>query len=438
MGGGSRRGPSPLRFLSLRDVLTSHIDDIADQRQAAKVTYVLRDCYLSGFAMFYLQDPSLLEFQRRFQQTIQSNNLSTVFGVQQIPADSQLRELIDGHPYEPLLGVYAQWLHRLRQARLLERYQFLDRHYLITIDGSGYFGSEHICCSKCLRKQRKDGSVHYSHQILQATLVHPEMKQVIPLAPEFIRNTDGTTVQDCETKAGKRLLGKIRGSHRQLPAIIVADSLYSNQPFIEELIGKRFSFILGAKPSDHKSLYQDIEGMRRGKLLDQVQYTDPRGRTHHYEWVNELALNGRADSLQVNFLEYRLIRGGKTTYHGAWVTDLPIDAKNVQPIVRAARSRWKIENEGFNTLKNHGYHLEHNFGHGNQNLAEAFFVLNLLAFFVHQIFELVDRLYQQARAGFSARREFWNAIRGAFALLLFESWDQLLARMNSPPLPAFG
>ena len=110
----------------------------------------------------------------------------------------------------------------------------------------------------------------------------------------------------------------------------------------------------------------------------------------------------------------------------------------MQPIVRAARSRWKIENEGFNTLKNHGYHLEHNFGHGNQNLAEAFFVLNLLAFFAHQIFELVDRLYQQARAGFSARREFCNAIRGAFALLLFESWDQVLARMNSPPLPAFG
>ena len=170
--------------------------------------------------------------------------------------------------------------------------------------------------------------------------------------------------------------------------------------------------------------------MRRGKLLDQVQYTDPRGRTHHYEWVNELALNGRADSLQVNFLEYRLIRGGKTTYHGAWVTDLPIDAKNVQPIVRAARSRWKIENEGFNTLKNHGYHLEHNFGHGNQNLAEAFFA--------HQIFELVDRLYQQARARFSSRRQFWNVIRGAFARLLFESWDQVLARMNSPPLPSFG
>ena len=120
------------------------------------------------------------------------------------------------------------------------------------------------------------------------------------------------------------------------------------------------------------------------------------------------------------------------------MTDLPIDAHNVQQIVRAGRSRWKIENEGFNTLKNHGYHLEHNFGHGKHNLSETFFVLNLLAFFHHQIFELVDRLYQQARARFSYRREFWNVIRGAFALLLFESWDQVLAPMNSPPFPSFG
>ena len=65
-----------------------HIDLIVDQRQTAKITHTLRDCYLSGFALFYLQDPWLLEMQRRFQRTIQSNNLSTVFGVEQISADS--------------------------------------------------------------------------------------------------------------------------------------------------------------------------------------------------------------------------------------------------------------------------------------------------------------------------------------------------------------
>ena len=119
------------------------------------------------------------------------------------------------------------------------------------------------------------------------------------------------------------------------------------------------------------------------------------------------------------------------------MSDIEISEKNVEQLVRGARARWKIENEGFNTLKNQGYHLEHNFGHGKQYLSEAFFMLNILAYFMHQIFELVDELYQQARAGFSARREYWNAMRAIFRLVIFESWDQVLQKMNSPPQPIF-
>ena len=92
-----------------------------------------------------------------------------------------------------------------------------------------------------------------------------------------------------------------------------------------------------------------------------------------------------------------------------------------------------IENEAFNTLKNQGYHLKHNFGHGDRHLSEALFVLNLLAFFMHQIFELVDGLYQRVRTFFSSRRAFWDEVRSAFRLFLFTSWDQVLVRMNSPP-----
>ena len=77
----------------------------------------------------------------------------------------------------------------------------------------------------------------------------------------------------------------------------------------------------------------------------------------------------------------------------------------------------------------------HNFGHGDQHLSEAFFVLNLIAFFIHQIFELVDGLYQRVRTFFSSRRAFWDEVRSAFRLFLFTSWDQVLVRMNSPPQP---
>ena len=64
-------------------------------------------------------------------------------------------------------------------------------------------------------------------------------------------------------------------------------------------------------------------------------------------------------------------------------------------------------------------------------------MLNLLAFLVHQIQELVDEWYIKARGRFSARVEFWNAVRASFRLLLFQSWDQVLQRLTGPPLSAF-
>ena len=130
------------------------------------------------------------------------------------------------------------------------------------------------------------------------------------------------------------------------------------------------------------------------------------------------------------------LRPGRfSAYAIVTATGTPHPALGRATQLRAARARWKIENEGFNTLKNQGYHLEHNFGHGDQHLSEALFTLNLLAFFMHQIFELVDGLYQRVRTFFSSRRAFWDEVRSAFRLFLFTSWDQVLVRMNSPPQP---
>ncbi len=127
---------------------------------------------------------------------------------------------------------------------------------------------------------------------------------------------------------------------------------------------------------------------------------DLHGVRRQYEWVSEVPLTGKADSPLVNFIQFQIVKRGKVTYRNAWVTDLEPSGDNIVHLVRAARARWKIENEGFNTLKNQGYHLEHNFGHGDEHLSEALFVLNLLAFFLHQMFELVDGLYQRVRTLF--------------------------------------
>ena len=437
MARGLRRGPVLLRFRSLVDSVAHYVAGIVDTRQRSKVRYTLRDCYLSALALFFVQDASLLQFQRRFQRKFQANNLSATFGVRKIPVDSQFRDLLDRHDYQPIMPCFADWIARLQRAKWLQHYQLFDARYLITLDGSRYFSSESVQCERCLTTTSRD-ITSYHHDILQAAIVHPDKRQVLPLAPEFVRNSDGKggkyRKQDCELKAGYRMLGRLRADYPRMAAIIVADSLYSKQPFVERLRAARFSFLLVAKPGDHPSLYQDVAGLRRGNLLNR-HHTVHRGERREYEWVTELPLNGNPNSPRINFIQFRIIKNGKPTYHNAWVTDLVPTTDNIVQLVRAARARWKIENEGFNTLKNHGYHLEHNFGHGHQHLSEAFFVLNLLAFLMHQIFDLVDGLYQRVRTFFSSRRAFWDEVRSAFRLFLFTSWDQVLVRMNSPPQP---
>ena len=437
MARGLRRGPVLLRFRSLVDSVARYVDGIVDTRQLSKVRYSLRDCFLSGLALFFVQDSSLLQFQRRFRRKFQADNLYSTFGVSRIPCDSQFRDLIDRHDHQPILPCFADFIGRLQRFKWLQHYQIFDARYLITLDGSRYFSSELVNCEHCLTTT-KAGITRYHHDILQAAIVRPGKPEVLPLAPEFIRNSDGRggkyDKQDCEINAGYRMLERLRCDYPRMAAIIVADSLYSKQPFVEELTAKRFSFLLVAKPGDHKSLYENVDGLRCGNLLDR-HHTVHRGERYVYEWVTELPLNGKPDSPLINFIQFQIIEDGEVTYRNAWVTDLVPTTDNIVQLVRAARARWKIENETFNTLKNQGYHLKHNFGHGDQHLAEAFFTLNLLAFFMHQIFQLVDGLYQRVRTLFSSRRAFWDEVRSAFRLFLFTSWDQVLVRMNSPPQP---
>jgi len=421
-----------LSFNALRKTLSARLESISDCRQAAKISHSIHDVFMSGYAMMYFQDPSVLQFQQRLEDEIHNNNLRTLFQVQTIPKDSQMRDVMDEVDSLELEPVFEDWFGALQRGKHLEQYRFLGDSYLISFDGSGYFSSDKICCPGCLRKEGKSGKVRYEHQIVQAALMHPDMRQVIPLAPEAVRNTDGFKKQDCETEAGKRLLKKIRKSHPRLKIILVADSLHSKQPLIEEAKAAGMRYILVAKPDDHKILMEWVNEQRQLKEVSRVEVKDLRGRLHVYEWINEVPLNGSKETIVTNYFEYWLIDKNKVTYHNSWVTDIPISPDNVKDLVRGGRCRWKIENEVFNTLKNHGYHIEHNYGHGKKNLSMNFFLLNLLAFFMHQIFELTDALYQECRKKFGSKRNLWNHLRAYINILIFPDWEYFLRRALKP------
>jgi hypothetical protein len=421
-----------LSFNSLRKIISQRVLQIEDPRQEAKISHEIHDCCLSAFAMMYFQDPSMLEFQTRLQDRLHSNNLKTLFDVHSIPKATQLRDVVDIIGSESLDPIFSDYFRSLQRAKQLEKFQFLNGMYLMPVDGTQYFSSKTISCPGCLTKKHKNGDTTYSHQVLGVSIVHPDMPQIIPLAPEPIQNIDGSSKQDCERNAGKRLLNKIRTTHPKLKIIITGDGLYSNQPFIDALKKNRMSFILVAKPGDHKFLFNCLSIIKQLKKINTLEFLDSKGRRHLYEWVNDIALNRTEQAGNVNFFEYTIISNDKISFHCTWVTDIPINEANVKMLVKGGRARWKIENENFNTLKNLGYHAEHNFGHGQEHASFNFFLFILIAFFMHQILELSDPLFQQCRAKFSARKEYWNQLRCTIRILVFSNWEHLLKFIISP------
>jgi hypothetical protein len=422
-----------LSFSALIEAFSTKIENISDNREKSKVKYSMHNVLMSAFAMMFFQNSSLLEFQRKMETSYHMNNLKSLFNVDAIPKDNQIRNVLDEMDSSEIEPIFNEYFYLLQRGKYLDKYRFLNNSYLISIDGSEYFGSDKICCTGCLKKEDKKGNVSYSHQIMQAVLMHPDMKQIIPLIPEEIRNTDGDKKQDCEISAGKRLITNIRKAHPKLKMIIVADSLHSKQPFMEHAKAQGMSYILTAKEGDHKLLIEWINEQRLLNEVTRLEVKDSKGRTHVYEWINKVPLNGNKKTILVNYFEYWIMDKGKKTYHNSWVTDIEIDKDNIRDMVRGGRSRWKIENETFNTLKNHGYHIEHNFGHGKKHLSMNFFLLNLLAFFIHQILELSDELYQQCRKTYGSKRNLWEYLRILNSTIIFNDWETFLSYLIKPP-----
>lgn len=122
----------------------------------------------------------------------------------------------------------------------------------------------------------------------------------------------------------------------------------------------------------------------------------------------------------------------------SFVTDLPVDRDTVAELAACGRARWKIENESFNTLKNQGYNLEHNFGHGRQNLSAVLTTLNLLAFACHTVCDLAVPLWRAAADKIGTRKRFFEHLRSITVFLVFPSWRDILetlAFIKAPPRP---
>jgi hypothetical protein len=398
-----------LHFDALIRLVRERFEKIPDSRRCP--LYSLPDTLMAGLAMFSLKDPSLLAFQSR----VRDGNLASIFGLKVIPSDSQEREVLDEVDSPHLRPLFTDIFRQSQRGKVLEDYLYLEGCYLIALDGVEYFGSKTVHCDHCMTRNHKNGEVSYYHQLLGAVIVHPDISCVIPLCPEPIQRQDGATKNDCERNAARRWLTQFRREHPHLPVIITEDGLSSNGPHIQDLKDADCHFILGVKPGDHAYLFEQLAERAEVGDVKTWEVTDPKTKiSQSYLCVNGVSLNETHEDLLVDVLHYVEVDADGVEHKWTWVTDLELTVEKAPKVMRGGRSRWKVENETFNTLKNQGYHFEHNYGHGYKNLCVNFAMLMMLAFLIDQIQQRSNKLFEKAREKTGSKKSLWEAIRHLF------------------------
>ena len=419
-----------LSFSAIRNMIAENLAMIKDKR-AANSSNTIVDVMLSGLACMYYQSPSLLEFQRKMEKKEQRNNLRSMFTVQSLPTDQGMRNIIDQIDSETAFRpIFKELFNKLQRGKHLEQYQTLPGKYLLNVDGTQYYSSDKVDCQRCLVRGTKNKQYN-CHQVLQGAIVKAGLRQVIPVMPEEIRAQDGEIKEDCETNAFKRFLAKFRKDHDKLGVIINADALYATTPIITTIADHKANYIFKIEKANHKTLINNVASGIKSK----IETLSLRKNKLIIQWVNDVELFS-STKVRTNYMEaWELVpqKDGtnKSQYYGKWITDLEITSNNARTLIDAARARWKIENECFNSLKNHGYNIEHNYGHGSNNLCYNFYNFTLLAFTMHQMHQLTDKLFQEMRSRFGRLGSLWEEIRTMvhrFYFLSIEALWELLAK----------
>lgn len=414
---------------------------LPDPRKGKNTMYSMKDVMMSAFSVFFLQNPSFLAHQVMMQNIKKRNNAKSLFGIQEIPSDNQIRNILDSVSPDNLNHVFTYAQDLLRRMGCFEKAGNPNSlrsslgDLLVALDGTWYCASNEIACAKCLTKKESAGKTIYYHSVILPVIVTPGQKRAIPLQPEYIQPQDGQEKQDCETNGAKRWINGLGKEIAPLGITILGDDLYSRQPMIETIVANQLHYILVCKPESHGTVYEWIDHLESGvdiKTHVVSQWNGKYREIRTYRYTTDVPLRDSTDTLKTNWCEITITRAkdGKQIYHNTFITNHKITLETIEAIVVAGRTRWKVENECNNTLKTKGYCLEHNYGHGKKYLVSLLCGLTLIAFLFHTLLEMRSEIYQHIRTELPTRITFFNDLRALTYYTFFDSWESLFEFMK--------
>jgi len=334
----------------------------------------------SAILIFLLGLKSRRQFRFESQPPAFVANLNALAGsrVETAPHDDTVVYYLKRVPPEHFQRLPVYVLRRLIRMKALDRWR-LQGAFLVAIDGTGQFFFRKRHCSRCLTQTGRDGRTVYFHNVLEAKLVTPT-GLAFSIATEFIENAQPhADKQDCELKAFPRLAEKLKADFPRLPIILLGDTLYACKPVFDICGKNRWHFIFSFNPGRLPAFFAEFEALR--DLATNNRVTNRKGKVvQHFAWVNDLEYEGH----NLSAFECREQQPDSEHYF-AWISDIRMGCRSVVTTSnQGGRLRWKIENEGFNIQKNHGYELEHAYC-SEESAVKSLYSLVQLAHAINQL-----------------------------------------------------
>lgn len=399
--------------------LYNRLEAITDPRTRRE--YTMTEILLGGLFLFICKQGSRNSMNNdRADETFRAN-YRTLFG-KELPhmdtVDAVLREL----NVEELERLKAALVSVLIEKKVFTGMRLLGKYHRVAVDATGVMTVRKGHCSHCLHKTTQSGATTYFHNLLEAKLVTPN-GFAISLASEWIENPDDYNKQDSEQKAFGRLAAKLRELYPRLPIVILADGLYPNAPFFTTCKTHDFRFITTLKDGSLKLLWEEIDLERLMHPGNTRKVSHPqKKREQTHSWLSGLEHRGHPLSW-VECVE----ESGTERKRFVYVTDIEASFDNVIELAASGRMRFKIENEGFNELKNRGYELSHKYSRGSLEALKNYVCLMHMAHFMNQLYLLSSKA-RELLTGKMTVKKLWKDLLADLLCNMIDARDVLVAR----------
>lgn len=349
----------------------------------------MAEIVMGGLFMFIFKETSRNSYDGDRGDVIFAKNYYRQFKLR-LPHPDAIDQVMRDLPPEFIDEVKTLLVGNLFEQKILRKFRFLGKYYLIAVDATGIQTFDKRHCEHCLTKTSKTGVVTYFHYVLEAKLVTVS-GHAISLVSEFIENREKEEFdkQDCEQTAFARLAVKIKQRYPRLPICILADGLYPNDTIFGTCRKNDWRFIITLKDGCLKTFNEEaglLEATAKGrsvgradkttwtileyKFLNNIEY-----KKHNYSWISCFET--------ITYIKNKTQKVQKFVY----ITDMPQTLDLVVETADSGRLRWKIENEGFNAQKNSGYELEHKYSRVSYNAMQNYYQLLQIAHMINQFVE---------------------------------------------------